>query len=342
VTLARVPRVAMRIRQFVMVTSLSFALFLFFLSFFPSNISNLAMNQRANVSTVGDAPATPTSEMTRFFGYESTDVGIISWAHAVNSKSEFQEAKTSGINFFEADILLRRRGGANHAENIPIMAHPPATDSDLTLKEFLQMSSLLPIGIKLDFKTIEALRASVDVLLEHRRRVDTASDRAPFWMNADIVGHGAVVEGKVDADEFLNTSRHVTPSATLSIGWNIAPAYFHSSASSVSLSSSSPTSPSLPLSYSDVDVRRMRDALDRNDIPSDASITFAIWSKFISNSMDTLKWLTDHYPNSTVTIWGREADATAKEVATVYSILSKSRVFIDLPETLKREILQIS
>lgn len=341
-TLTRSPEVnvvVMRIRQFVIITSLSFALFLFFLSFFPSNIANLRMDQHTNASIVVDLPTSAISDTLKFFGYDSTDVGVISWAHAVNSKREFLEAKLAGMNFFEADILLRKE--ANN-DDVPIMAHPPATDSDLTLREFLHMSSSLPIGVKLDFKTIEALRASVAELLEHGRRAEAVSGRAPFWMNADIVGHGAVVEGKVDADEFLNTSRHVTPLATLSIGWNIAPSYFLSSPNVVSPSSSSPTSPSPPLSYSDDDVRRMRDALERNGFSPETSITFAIWSKFISNSLDTLQWLTDHYPNSSVTIWGKADDATVEQVAAIYSVLPKSRVFLDLPETLKREIMQTS
>ena len=156
-------------------------------------------------------------------------------------------------------------------------------------------------------------------------------------------GHGVVEDGKVDADEFLNTSRHVTPEATLSIGWNIAAEYFHATTSSTTetASSSSPTSSStpLPLRYSDDDVRRMRDALTRNHVSSDASITFAIWSRFIPGSLDTLKWLTDEFPKSTVTIWGKAADASVEQVRTIYSILPKSRVFVDLPKEMREELM---
>lgn len=48
----------------------------------------------------------------------------------------------------EADILMR---GQKPRE--PIMAHPPMTDSDITLQEWLQQVMTQNIkGIKLDFK----------------------------------------------------------------------------------------------------------------------------------------------------------------------------------------------
>merc|ERR1719370_1072537 len=149
------------------------------------------------------------------------------------------------------------------------MAHPPAVDSDLTLAEFLEMSSPLRAGIKLDFKTVEALRGSIDVLTAHveqrRRRMTKTEeeeeedagghDERPLWMNADIVGHGRVAEGKVDADEFLNVVTRVTPTATLSVGWNIDAGYFTtgSDESDVATTTTMTTN-----SYGDDDVRRMR------------------------------------------------------------------------------------
>lgn len=47
----------------------------------------------------------------------------------------------------EADIILR---GHNTIE--PIMAHPPATDSDITLQQWLEGVVGHRKGIKLDFK----------------------------------------------------------------------------------------------------------------------------------------------------------------------------------------------
>lgn len=47
----------------------------------------------------------------------------------------------------EADVLLRGREPRE-----PIMAHPPETDSDVTLQEWLRAAVDSDKGIKLDFK----------------------------------------------------------------------------------------------------------------------------------------------------------------------------------------------
>lgn len=47
----------------------------------------------------------------------------------------------------EADIIIRGRDPKE-----PIMAHPPDTDSDITLREWLEAAKEHDKGIKLDFK----------------------------------------------------------------------------------------------------------------------------------------------------------------------------------------------
>lgn len=47
----------------------------------------------------------------------------------------------------EADIIMR---AADPPE--PVMAHPPQTDSDITLREWLAQVKEYSKGIKLDFK----------------------------------------------------------------------------------------------------------------------------------------------------------------------------------------------
>lgn len=47
----------------------------------------------------------------------------------------------------EADVLLRGSGDGE-----PIMAHPPATESDINLQDWLTAVSNSNKGIKLDFK----------------------------------------------------------------------------------------------------------------------------------------------------------------------------------------------
>lgn len=49
----------------------------------------------------------------------------------------------------EADVVLR---GGQRGNGDPIMAHPPETDSDNTLQEWLNEIVNTDKGIKLDFK----------------------------------------------------------------------------------------------------------------------------------------------------------------------------------------------
>lgn len=50
-------------------------------------------------------------------------------------------------HMIEADIIMR-----GHDPKEPIMAHPPDTDSDITLREWLEGVKTHNKGIKLDFK----------------------------------------------------------------------------------------------------------------------------------------------------------------------------------------------
>ncbi|NXK06788.1 F151B protein, partial [Herpetotheres cachinnans] len=77
----------------------------------------------------------------------------------------------------------------------PIMAHPPETDSDNTLQEWLQEIVNTNKGIKLDFKSLEAVRPSLELLKHVKQHL-----RRPVWINADILpgpnGNNAVVDAK--------------------------------------------------------------------------------------------------------------------------------------------------
>lgn len=116
----------------------------------------------------------------------------------------------------EADVNVQGHNTVNET-NIPIMAHPPDVYSDNTLKEWLdavikskkgkesimietdpilhhtfwQMVVSFPwVGIKLDFKSLEAVEPSLDLL---RIKNQTGINR-PVWLNADIL-HGPNVPG---------------------------------------------------------------------------------------------------------------------------------------------------
>lgn len=72
----------------------------------------------------------------------------------------------------EADVSMGTVMG-REGKVIPIMAHPPFKTSDLSLEEFLDtvLSSRQHKGIKLDFKEMEAVELSLQMLKTRANKV---------------------------------------------------------------------------------------------------------------------------------------------------------------------------
>uniref|UniRef100_A0A3Q3MFF3 Family with sequence similarity 151 member B n=1 Tax=Mastacembelus armatus TaxID=205130 RepID=A0A3Q3MFF3_9TELE len=136
------------------------------------------------------------------------DAAEVRWSHAVNSRSRLTEALAGPTHMIEADII------SGHDSKEPIMAHPPDTDSDITLKEWLEGVKEHNKGIKLDFKSMEAVSPSVILLNE----VLTDS-RHPVWLNADILsGPGGQVR-PLEPQAFLSAVQALRIHTVLSLGW---------------------------------------------------------------------------------------------------------------------------
>lgn len=74
----------------------------------------------------------------------------------------------------EGDVVLGKLNSNitnNYTTDIPIMAHPPAKESDLSLEDFITNSNNGSKGIKLDFKTDEAFNKSKPILMKLRQNV---------------------------------------------------------------------------------------------------------------------------------------------------------------------------
>jgi hypothetical protein len=145
------------------------------------------------------------------FGISSASDVI--WAHAVNSKAKLAEALRENVHFLECDIMLRERDGQ------PIMAHPPATDSDITLKEWVDevVSSGKMVGMKFDFKEIRAVKPSLTLLASALSKWKNCL----LWLNADVLGHpeGHNNWPPVAPTEFLSLVSSFFPQAVVSLGW---------------------------------------------------------------------------------------------------------------------------
>jgi len=70
----------------------------------------------------------------------------------------------------EADVLLRGQNTPDQ-QMIPVMARPPDITSDLTLVEWLALVKGRGKGLKLDFKSIEAVEISLQRLSEIKQQV---------------------------------------------------------------------------------------------------------------------------------------------------------------------------
>lgn len=73
------------------------------------------------------------------------------------------------VSMLEADVVVGQLTGKD-GPPLPIMAHPPATTSDLSLADFLTGVSqfnnvnVKQKGVKLDFKSIEAFEKAQEVI----------------------------------------------------------------------------------------------------------------------------------------------------------------------------------
>lgn len=79
----------------------------------------------------------------------------------------------------EADIVLGHLQGVGGGPPIPVMAHPPATTGDLSLEQFLDLvlSRRKEKGIKLDFKSQQAFRASENILEQFLVKDEVSKER---------------------------------------------------------------------------------------------------------------------------------------------------------------------
>jgi hypothetical protein len=136
--------------------------------------------------------------------YHIDRLADITWAHATNNQERFQQAlQDPQIMVLEADVMLSAHGDI-------IMAHPPASDSDLHFDAFLQGVSRSKQAIKLDFKNPEVLIPCLQAL-QH------SSLTQPVLLNADIAwGDHAP---KFNGPGFIAVCKNLYPQGILSPDW---------------------------------------------------------------------------------------------------------------------------
>ena len=215
----------------------------------------------------------------------------------------------------EADVLLRAGDGT------PIMAHPPNTDSDLSLAEFLKETIGSYKGIKLDFKSTAVVEPSLKILMEKTPHQQAS---IPILLNADILPgpcQSDSYRSPVDPHIFLSLCTKYFSSAILSVGWTTKPY--------VSV---------LEDYYEWRFVEPMRALLTAVSQP----VTFPVRANMIGRSMEQMLWLLSLSDDYTLTIWSATHDElNIKDlVALRNKVANKARIFFDLPSDQKTKFLE--
>jgi len=141
------------------------------------------------------------------------------WVHSCCSLEKLRRALNDpDITAIESDILMSRGGALGI---VPIMAHPPATTSDLSFKEFLDRC--VNDGtrhIKLDFKELAAVEPCLQLLAAKWPKLH--ANGQGVWLNADVLpGPNARSRCPVPFEQFVPLCRSMCPAAPLSLGWRL-------------------------------------------------------------------------------------------------------------------------
>ncbi|KAM4639977.1 protein FAM151B isoform 1-T1 [Amazona ochrocephala] len=235
---------------------------------------------------------------------EARDAAAVRWFHAANSKARAREAARSDVHMIEADVVLRGGQGGN---GDPIMAHPPETDSDNTLQEWLKEIVNTDKGIKLDFKSLEAVRPSLELLEHVKHRL-----RRPVWINADILPGPSGSSSVVDAKGFVGTVTSFFPNVTLSLGWTTG---WHPDKHNKG--------------YDWVTVKEMAQIC--NTLPQ--PVTFPVRAALVRQSVSELCWLIQQSDRYTLTVWTGEEDVySVEDLLYIRENFDKTRVYYDILE----------
>ncbi|XP_055849073.1 protein FAM151B isoform X2 [Episyrphus balteatus] len=257
---------------------------------------------------------------------ENNNLTSITWAHAVNSQKELDDALKSDIDMIEADIVLGKIN--NTGPDLPVMGHPPKQTSDISLESFLRQ--ILDFnnktdhkkGVKLDFKSIEVFEGSLALL--HGL---WSSMTYPIWLNADII-KGPVNNTEtvpVDPTRFFAGCKDF-PDAVLSIGWTTRWGSDFKDGF-----------------YTDTQIEEMVDSIKKNNITdSQLPITFPVRAGIAASSDTQLHWLlraVNETNPSTLTIWSSANDnVDIKKLRKLIFDFGLNRVYLDVPEEVSSKL----
>ncbi|XP_057686838.1 protein FAM151B isoform X1 [Corythoichthys intestinalis] len=230
------------------------------------------------------------------------DAAEVRWSHGVNSRGKLNVAIQGPTHMIEADIIVR-----GHDPKEPIMGHPPDTDSDITLKEWLEVVKMHDKGIKLDFKSLEALSLSVALLQEA-----LAQMTIPVWINADVLTGPGNRGAPLDPQAFLAAVRTLPTNVVLSLGWT----------TQWTAGTDNP-------GYSWEMVHEMEDICRGLE----HLITFPVRAALLAQSVSELTWLLQQSDRYSLTVWtGKNDKFQVQDLLPYRTCIDITRICYDLPE----------
>ncbi|XP_043580204.1 protein FAM151B isoform X2 [Bombus pyrosoma] len=263
-------------------------------------------------------------DVATFFPKIEGNLTKIVWEHAVNSKEKLDNALVSvNIMMLEADVTLGiLNGTSNNNTPIPIMAHPPASESNLSLDDFLNtvIQRNVTKGIKLDFKSIDAFNKSKPILEKFRNNT-----KFPVFLNADILpGPVNANTTAVDAKAFVSQAMEF-PEYTLSVGWTTR----YGTKDNVTEGQ-----------YTEQQIQNMINILKEQKVTQ--PITYPVRAGLAANSMKVIKSLMENSSftsNVTLTVWSSEGDKVdAEKLSTLIRDIGVKKVYIDVPQDLMNKL----
>uniref|UniRef100_UPI00398F1285 protein FAM151B isoform X1 n=1 Tax=Pristiophorus japonicus TaxID=55135 RepID=UPI00398F1285 len=242
----------------------------------------------------------------------SKDAVEIIWYHAANRKAQMKEALKSDAHMIEADVNFGSHG--SHGEQ-PIMAHPPETDSDNTLHNWLNEVLQSDKGIKLDFKSLLAVEPSMKILVSMKDLF-----ARPVWINADILpGPNGSSTARI-ANEFLHTVTSYLSDVTLSLGWTTNELVDQTNNG-----------------YTWEMVKEMEQICQTLCQP----VTFPVRATLVRPSWPQLHWLLEQSERYSLTVWTAKEDLyTVEDMLYIRENFDKSRIYYDLFEPQNSELRQ--
>ncbi|XP_072749953.1 protein FAM151B isoform X2 [Anoplolepis gracilipes] len=267
------------------------------------------------------SPVSP--DPTKFFPNVKGNLTKIVWAHAVNSQAELDKALSSkDIMMLEADVVVGKLN-SNNQTDVPIMAHPPAVESDLSLENFLNRSinNDNTKGIKLDFKSDQAFQMSMPILLKVRSNLTF-----PVILNADILpGPVNANTTALNAKDFLREANKTIPESILSVGWTTR----YGKEFDITEGR-----------YSSQQIQTMIDTLKENQVSQ--PVTYPVRAGLVAHDIDVIKALLKNttFTNATLTIWSSEGDSVdAAKLSQLIRDVGVDKVYVDVPESLKSKLV---